>query len=268
MYNSAWPAIVEYTNNYVDNIKEPNSKRLILFTDDKQYDQKQYFKIFEKLAYDLEGGDIKFRVSCSQEGVCKNLADLLNIRSTPQMVLINPNGKQILKYMYPDYATVMSEKSVLDFLDNFRKGELKPYPRSQMPPAEGRTIPVMTLVGSTHDEVISDPEKDVFVYYYVRGCIHCDNFMPIWEETALKSRYYSRLIMAKINLSDNEVIGREFEHYPTLIYYGRNYKKGVEFYAKPRREEFDIWIKQYARGDYKFIDAPRTMTDELGEEPE
>lgn len=132
--------------------------------------------------------------------------------------------------------------SLKTFISHYESNSLEEYPKSEVDPGY-RTIPVMKLVGTTHDQVVYDTEKDVFVFYYVKWCRHCDEFMPIWEDLALNNRYYSKLIFAKINLSENEVLGMQFEHYPTLIYYGRNYKQGVEFYAKPRRDEFDIWIQ-------------------------
>lgn len=69
MDDSAWPALVEYTEEWVDKIND-GGQRLILFTDERECETKSYHRAFVEAANELEGGSIKFRQSCSKKGVC------------------------------------------------------------------------------------------------------------------------------------------------------------------------------------------------------
>lgn len=55
-------------------------------------------------------------------------------------------------------------------------------------------------------------------------------------------------MLAKINAAENEIEGLKFEAYPTLMFYPRDNKKGIEFLAKPRIRPLQAWLRQYNTG--------------------
>ena len=75
------PALVFYTDKFIDDWSRKGSTRLILFSDDPMLETHDYFKAYEDAAMKSEGNStVKFRVSSQLYGKGKQLAELLNIR--------------------------------------------------------------------------------------------------------------------------------------------------------------------------------------------
>lgn len=64
-----------------------------------------------------------------------------------------------------------SEDALRDFVRGFLDGSLKPYLKSAKPPKQQSAV--LTVVGSTFDKIVHDPEVDVLIEFYAPWCGHC-----------------------------------------------------------------------------------------------
>ena len=75
-------------------------------------------------------------------------------------------------------------EDVINFFNDFKEGLLEPHYRSEPIPWEPKLNGLTFLVGKTHDKIVNDPTKDVFVFYYARWCDHSQWMGPVWYELA------------------------------------------------------------------------------------
>lgn len=134
-------------------------------------------------------------------------------------------------------------------------GSRAPYIRSQPEPVQAG--PVVTLVGSSFERIVLDQSKDVFVNFYAPDCGHCRKLQPVYSALAEKLAGDTELVIAQIDALANDAPGIEPEGFPTLIFYPRGNKKGVEYDGS--RDAFDM---------EQFIDDVRHGRQHVGGLPE
>ena len=127
------------------------------------------------------------------------------------------------------------------FIDDALGGKLKPHLKSEEPPA-GNDGPVTVVVGKTFEEIVRDPSKDVLVKYYAPWCGHCKKLAPVWEELAAGYKDEPNLVIAKFDATANEAEGVEVRGYPTLIFYPKGNKAGINYDGERDLESFRKWL--------------------------
>lgn len=140
----------------------------------------------------------------------------LNDKDFPAFAIHNTdtNKKYPLKQDQPlDLARIVAH--VRDFAD----GKLVPEVKSEPVPAvqEG---PVYTAVLDNYEELVLDDSRDVLVEFYAPWCGHCKKLAPVYEE--LGALYFdtplgSKVAVAKMDHTANELEGIEIPGYPTLM---------------------------------------------------
>lgn len=130
----------------------------------------------------------------------------------------------------------LDEASLVAFVRSVQSGSATPHYRSQpVPTASG---PVVELVGSTYAAAIADPDKDVLVQLYSPECGHCRKLAPVYEAVARKLSDDGEIVVAQIDASQNDIAGMEPEGFPTILFYPKANKKGVEYDGS--RDEHDL----------------------------
>ena len=89
--------------------------------------------------------------------------------------------------------------------------------------------PVKTVVGTQWNEIVGDSTKDVFVKYYAPWCGHCKSLAPIWTELGEYVAGLDDVVIAEMDSTLNEVQGVAIRGFPTLIYYPKDNKEGVNY---------------------------------------
>jgi protein disulfide-isomerase A1 len=100
------------------------------------------------------------------------ITDYLGVHDSdlPTLRIIDPTGDETAKYLHNGDIHV---DSIIDFYEDWVNKKLKPYYRSEEPPAENNA-PVKKLVGSTFHDFSYNDEKDVFVAFTTPWCEDCN----------------------------------------------------------------------------------------------
>merc|ERR1712183_64700 len=102
------------------------------------------------------------------------------------------------------------------FIKSFKDGELKPHLKSQELPEDWNAAPVKILAGSNFAEVALDATKDVLVEFYAPWCGHCKKLAPIWDELGENFKDDDSIVIAKIDMTANELATVSVPGFPTL----------------------------------------------------
>lgn len=63
----------------------------------------------------------------------------------------------------------------------------------------------MKLTGNTYESIVNDPTKEVMVFFYTKKCELCQVFMKTYEKAAIQLKGHKNLILAKIDMGQNEL---------------------------------------------------------------
>merc|ERR1712045_178781 len=123
-------------------------------------------------------------------------------------------------------------------LKQLKAGELTPHLKSEEQPEDWDANPVKVLVSSNFASVAMAEGKDVFVEYYAPWCGHCKKLAPVWDELGEHFKDNENIVIAKFDATANEADGVEIRGYPTLIFYPKDNKAGVDYSGERELQNF------------------------------
>jgi len=188
-------------------------------------------------------GEILFVTSGVSEGIQSRLAEFIGVtkEDMPTLRVISPE-ETMLKYVYEGDASALSVDEIGKFVKDFKAGSLKPHLKSAARPEADTVEGLTTIVGSSWDEIVGDASKDVFVKYYAPWCGHCKALAPVWDELAKATESIDDLVIAKFDATENEVQGLDIRGYPTLKFYPKDNKAGVDYSGDRALDDFKAWL--------------------------
>ncbi len=166
-------------------------------------------------------------------------------------------------YIY-DGAT--DESSIEKFIADYLAGNLKPTLRSEEPPSDN-SGPVRVVVGKTWNEIVMDPEKDVFIEQYAPWCGHCRNLEPAYEELAGKLASVKTVVIAKMDATKNDAPGEhKARGFPTLILFpaGKD-KKAIRYEGDRTVSDMVSFIQKHATHKFTVPSGPASKETEKDE---
>ena len=119
--------------------------------------------------------------------------------------------------------------ALIDFVRSLQRGAQAAHARSQPVPAASDGSLVTELVGSNFLSTSQDEEHDVLVMLYSPDCGHCRKLMPVYAKVAAELAKESDVIVAQMNADANDAVGLDPEGFPTILFYPKINKKGVEY---------------------------------------
>lgn len=159
------------------------------------------------------------------------------------MRIISPE-ESMLKFVWEGDAKSLTGADVGKFVGDFKAGSLKPHLKSAERPSPDTVDGLTVLVGSSFDEIVNDASKDVLVKYYAPWCGHCKALAPVWDELAKEMEGIEDLVIAKFDATENEVAGLDIKGYPTLKFYPKDNKAGVDYNGERAAADFSAWLKE------------------------
>merc|ERR1711934_718681 len=147
------------------------------------------------------------------------------------------------KYQSEQKAADLTVESIGTFVQDVLDGKLKPHLKSEKP-VDNTGKPVSIVVGENFNDIVKDPTKDVLVKYYAPWCGHCKKLAPVWDELGEFYKDNKDLVIAKFDATANEAEGVEVRGYPTLIFYPKDNKAGVDYSGERELQNFKDWLAE------------------------
>jgi len=235
---AAVPKLINFSEDYIEPIFADHNPALILFTQETGTD---YQAAYQQAANDLNG-QILFVTSGVTEGIQSRLAEFLGVTEadTPTLRLISPSDT-MLKYVYEGDVKALTVADIEAYIADFKAGKLSPHLKSE-PIPEDNNDALTVLVGKNWADIVQDPSKDVLVKYYAPWCGHCKALAPTWDDLAMHVKDIPDLVIAKFDATANEVEGLEIRGYPTLKFYPKDDKNGVDYNGGRELDDFKQWL--------------------------
>merc|ERR1711887_501766 len=152
--------------------------------------------------------------------------------------------EDLIKYK-PDNAE-MSEENIRAFIKSLKAGDLKPHLKSEQLPEDWNAGPVKVLVGSNFAEVALDSTKDVLVEFYAPWCGHCKKLAPIWDELGEKFKDSDKIVIAKMDMTANELADVMVRGFPTIKLFKTGTNEQVDYTGGRALEDFVKFLEPEA----------------------
>lgn len=167
---------------------------------------------------------------------------------------------------YPFEGQKLTEKKIGAFVKDFADGKLKPSIKSE-PVPEKQDGPVTVLVATTFNELVLEAtDKDVLVEFYAPWCGHCKALAPTYEnlgELYASSDLSSKVTVAKIDATQNDVPGEKIQGFPTIKLYPANAKDAPVDYSGARTlDDLANFIKENGSNKVDGLAAKEAAADQ------
>ena len=194
---------------------------IILYCDKKSEKWEEYRKIMEKISEKI-GGKLKVVQTDIKEGMASRLAEYIGVKDSDlPSVRIADTRVDLKKY---NMEGEINEKNILKFIEDWENNKLKPHLKSAEEPKENNAD-VFVVVGKTYEKEVINNDKDVMLLFYAPWCGHCKALHPKYEEVAKKLKEKNpKLLLAKIDATENEVENINISGFPTVKFYPGNKK--------------------------------------------
>ena len=194
---------------------------IILYCDKNSDKWDEYRKLMETIS-DKIGGKLKVVQTDIKEGMASRLAEYIGVKESDlPSVRIADTRIDLKKY---NMEGEINEKNILKFIEDWENNKLKPHLKSAEEPKENKDD-VFVVVGKTYEKEVINNDKDVMLLFYAPWCGHCKALHPKYEEVAKKLKAKNpKLLMAKIDATENEVENINISGFPTVKFYPGNKK--------------------------------------------
>ena len=124
--------------------------------------------------------------------------------------------RPILKYVY--HGDELNGSDIRSWLKQVRAGEVFPVLRSE-PIYNHPDGFVKVLVSKDFEDVAYDPTRNVLVEFVVDNCRMCDRVADSYQKVGEYFSHTDNVVVARINLSKNDIRDINFRDYPSFILY-------------------------------------------------
>lgn len=256
------PLISEYNPKLLENAY--SVKGLVFLFLDKLSEESSRIEDEAKSVAKLFKQDIMFVTVDTETGGNQVTLDMLNVKDedVPTIRIAKPTKN--IKRFVPE-SNDLSAKSIQKFVNDYLNEKIKPQLLGEILPADWNEGFVYTLVSSNFESVVFDTEKDVLVEFHRTSCGYCKLLHPLLDQVGEYFKRDTNVIVAKIDISVNEVDDDNFVSFPTLKLYRRGNKEVITYQGAITVEAIVNFIKNPNAGG---IGSEDKIQEEEGEEDE
>lgn len=120
----------------------------------------------------------------------------------------------------------MTIASIDEFLHLAKEDKIRPFVKSS--PIPKKQPPLNVVVGNSFEDIVLDTSKDVLVMFTAPTCAKCRKINKSLKRLASKTKNIEDLVIAKIDMSANEIDGLTIKAHPTIKFYSKEDKSGVD----------------------------------------
>merc|ERR1711971_1033163 len=198
--SNSLPLVVEFNSDTAKAIFQGSYKNhLLMFLSNQDAKFEYVLHDARKVAADFKG-DVVFVLVTTEEVL-------------PTM-RITASEEDMVKFKPEDAS--LTEANMRAVLKQFKAGELTPHLKSEEQPEDWDANPVKVLVSSNFASVAMAEGKDVLVEFYAPWCGHCKKLAPIWDELGEHFKDDDSIVIAKIDMTANELATVSVRGFPTL----------------------------------------------------
>ncbi|XP_056136963.1 protein disulfide-isomerase [Lampris incognitus] len=128
----------------------------------------------------------------------------------------------------------LDSKTIKEFCQTYLDGKAKPKMQSEPIPEGWDKQPVKELVGMNLEKVAFNPDKTVFVLFYLHYSQESRALFPLWEELATALQHREGVVVARIDASANDINLSMQGSYPSLRLFPALYAERVVEYTGKR----------------------------------
>ena len=244
------PKLMNLDRKAINFIFEKKIPGLILYANEKSSMWEKYKNLMknisEKINYKL-----KVVITDIKEGLGTKNAQLMNVKEKelPTLRIADTRGDYLKKYKMEGE---LNENNILKFIDDWENKRLKSYIKSSEVP-EKNNEDVLVVVGKTFEKEVINNDKDVMVLFYSPLCYHlyydCKDIIAKYTEVAkILKRFNSKLILAKIDASENEVESIQISGSPKFKFFpGKQKDKApIDYEGDNSVNDLIKFIKEHA----------------------
>ena len=248
----SYPKVIEFTDDTSYLIFLKRNPSLVIFDSKGDERYKKNLKLLNDL-WPKVNGKLKLFVCNIKDAMSISLAKYCFVTpiNIPKVFIVHAKTENPTKYELKDE---INEENLLKFIDNWSKGKIKPFIRSENIPIKNDG-PLFTLVGDNFKEEVFKDDKDVLVYFTSPMCRVCKEFIPKLAELANKLKKNNpKLLIAKMDGSINDIEDYIIHSFPTIKFYPGNAKdkEPLSFHTRKNVTSLLNFIKKNAY--HKIID--------------
>jgi len=255
--SNSLPLVVDFHADTAKAIFQGSAKNhVLLFLSAKDPKFEYILHDARKIAADYKG-DVMFVSVTTDEEEHKRVIDFFGIQQEELPTFRMTKTEEDMKKFKPE-DSALTEANIRAFVKRFKAGELKPHLKSQELPADWDASPVKVLVSSNFASVAMEEGKDVLVEFYAPWCGHCKKLAPIWDELGEHFKENEKIVIAKIDMTANELETVQVRGFPTLKLFkadntvedykgGRELKDFIKF-LDPSAEVEEVEVEEEKAG--------------------
>ena len=228
--SSSLPTLIEFTPEVAPRIFGSETGALFLITSSRLTDYIAHKELAEKAAQEQKGRILTVLVDAESDG-SNDVLDTFGVERNELPVIRYAIGKN--QKFVPRMDGVTSAQITV-FIGDVQRGKIKQltHTKSEEIPDDWNTEPVHILVGKNFHDVVNGSKK-VFVLLYKKFCTPCLDLAPIWEQLGEELKDRHDVIVAKVDLSENDIDLVEIHKVPTILLFNRSDKSYVRYNDEP-----------------------------------
>ena len=237
--SNSLPLVVEYDPKLALRISENENSALYLITSSRSEEFVAHKDLMNRIAQDNKGKLIPVLVDIESKGTEELLENLGVEKAEIPTARFFKNENEI--FMYQDDE--ISESKISVFMNDAKRGRIKPmtHTKSEELPTNWDSGNVKILVGKNFQDVV-DSSKKVFAFFYSPEISACLDLEPLWEQLGEDFKGREDLLIARIDMSNNEVPSVDVPTIPSMILFHRSHKSFGRFNDEPNLQNLRNWL--------------------------